>query len=221
MPGDTPSMQSRAQMRRFRPASTLPMLGSPKQGGYSNSPYYDGPSYSPTSPNQFTYTQAAPQVSTYSPSQPLVYPYNNAHLNSTPVPFSERKMATQLQHSLTRAAANKFNAPPQHHHHYQQPQQQPAYHPVQPVSAFPFAPSSIQHKPQQHHHQPEPYTPPPWKDSLKNSFEPAPHSPNNFHMGGGSPSTPKTPKVVNLQYNTPIGLYSRENIQQELHRQVG
>lgn len=217
MPGDTPNMGGlRVQtMKRFRPASTLPMLGSSSSknmsgGGapYSPPAYYDDMSFSPSSPSHFTYAPLPPPP-TGIYSQQLSYPYTNS-MNSVPVPFSERRMASQLQQSVTRAAANKYHhqpPPPQPQHVYQAPQQH-QYHQAAP-SAYPFSPSSIQHQQPQQHHQS--YSQPAWKDSLQ------PNSPG-IRMGGGnggSVASPKSPKVVNLQYNTPIGLYSRENIKFE------
>lgn len=87
MPGGTPSMSVRAQMKhRFRPMSTLPILQSSTS---SYSPHYDsGINYSPTfslsSAQKFTYVQPASQVTTYAPvsqASPILYPYDNSHLN--------------------------------------------------------------------------------------------------------------------------------------------
>lgn len=216
MPGDTPSMGGlRVQtMKRFRPASTLPMLGASSSNVYSSPSYYDDMSYTPTSPSQqFTFAQPHHQPASYA-SQPLSYPYTN-NMNSVAVPFNERRMASQLQHSVTRAAANKYNAPAYHHQPQQQQHHHHHQHHHQAPSTYPFSPSAIQGN--QHNYQPQQqqqqYSAP-WSGSLQ------PSSPS-IRVGGASQASPKSPKVVNLQYNTPIGLYSKDNIREELHRQIG
>ena len=132
--------------------------------------------------------------------------------NNTAVPYShDKRMVSQIQASLIRAA----NVPRGHNTAYSSAGvNHPTYHP-----AYPPTPSSA------HHNLSNTITY--YDDFNLNYNQPS------FGAGGNvatsyndynhppSSSQSNAPKAKNLQYNTPIGLYSRDKIREELNRQVG
>jgi hypothetical protein len=130
--------------------------------------------------------------------------------NSSPMPF-DKNMASQIHHSLTKAIHSPRHVP-----------STPAYPVFAPPSPIKQVHNYSAYQPdtfdnhnhhQHHHHQPQPF-------KVASSF-PTYHQPEyNHHQEFTQPKSP-LPKVVNLQYNTPIGLYSKDNIKEELHKKVG
>lgn len=198
MPGETPSVSYRSSIKRYRPASTLPLM--PKSAPVHN--------YAPI--QQASYMPASPTPSAY-PTYP-----NYPNLNTTPIPFNDKRMASQLQQSLNKAVnsrpvpsplsfASSANNYPGYYH--------------QPAAVFSQPHVSNEHG----------LSSPVWKDSLmpagrSNFFGAnAAHAPppQSIHVGNLGANQPKSPKVVNLKYNSPIGLYSKENVKEELYKQVG
>lgn len=154
---------------------------------------------------------------------PIATPsYNFPNMNKTPVPFNDRQMASQIQSSLKRAA----NA---HHHVSVPPSSYPAYNLAQSYQHAPFSP--VNHsKPAMFGFENDQTNVPGWRDSLRktgyNIYEDQQQPSSNSFQSGPSfrnsqPQQAKGPKVVNLQYNSPIGLYSKQNIDEELHKKIG
>lgn len=215
-------MSSHSSIKRYRPASTMPIL--PSSPGYNRLP---------------TTFFAAPQ-------QPL-----SINTNTTATPF-DRNMVSQIHSSLNRAVSsrpyggattttvygyNPVSAPAYATPHINR--RQPPPPPVQVSSyAQPYDQGSgsqwqgtlrrtgidlydMQDQQQQPQHQS-------YMSSSKPAVSPNSSSSATFHVGSfsklspnQSASSPKSPKIVNLQYNSPIGLYSNKNIKEELHKQIG
>lgn len=148
--------------------------------------------------------------------------YNFPNMNKTPVPFNDRKMASQIQSSLKRAV----NA---HHHVSVPPSSYPAYNLAQSYNHAPFSPVNTS-KPVMFEFESSKTIAPEWRDSLRktgyNIYEDQQQPSSHSFQSGPSftksqPQQAKGPKVVNLQYNSPIGLYSKQNIDEELHKKLG
>lgn len=215
MPGETPVMSSRSSIKRYRPTQTLPLMAKLPTTSFSPS----------TSSTTATYSGI------------------NNH-NSTPIPFSDKRMVSQIQSSLSKAIHSPkhlptiassypvFNFANTHSH---APVQAPVHVPVPAPMPAPIF------RPVEQSFSDEYRRGPAWRESLRktgiNIYEdqaeqvpvhgqsfhvcPPPVAPKpiiNYHE---LHHQPKSPKVVNLQYNSPIGLYSRDNIKEELHKQVG
>ena len=137
---------------------------------------------------------------------------SNRSLSSTPIPFHDKNMVNKIQHSLTRVS---YDAPVAH----------PIYTQPQPTISNNVSYNPPPQMVKQSFTDPEPA----WRDTLrstgiktyragyKTSKTQPIHSSEHYDE---QPKSPK-PKVVNLQYNTPIGLYSKETFSEELHKQVG
>ena len=209
MPGDTPNINSHSSIKRYRPASTTPIFSSHR----------------------------LPATHFSAPQQPLLTKNTTNTLNTTATPY-EKRMVNQIQGSLSRAV----HAP----RHYQPPPPPPTQ-----SNFFHSAPQPLfdnYSKPQTSYDE---ASSPVWQNTLKRTgvdlygiqdqHQPQvitqsmaynkPATTSTFHVGSfsklspnnnsQSASSPKSPKIVNLQYNTPIGLYSNNNIKEELHKQVG
>jgi hypothetical protein len=209
MPGETPSLNMRSSVKRYRPASTLPLLTKASQVNYS-------------------YNQAAYQPHN---NPPQSYP-NYTNLNTVPVPFNDKRMASQIQQSLHRAVnsrpapLNIATSTTTYPGYYNQPA--PVYSPTlysnqnnspppwkninnkgNVHSYYDFQQQQQQQQPAHHQH---------YQQQQQPQYQVPPSQ--SFHVGTIA-NQPKSPKVVNLKYNTPIGLYSKDNIKEELYKQVG
>ena len=132
---------------------------------------------------------------------------------ATSVPFHDKKMVNKIHQSLSHKAAYMPQIPAPVAHPIQNPQQ--TYNNFNNIS-------SQQFMTRQSFADSEPA----WKDTLKTTgaklyrvgYKQSKTQPI-FHSEPQEEST--KPKVVNLQYNTPIGLYSRESFNEEFNKQVG
>jgi hypothetical protein len=218
MPGETPYLNSHSTIKRYRPASTAPVFASP---------------------------HALPQTHFLAPQKPL-------KLNTAAQPFDKR-MASQIHHSLTRAIHNpsRVSQPPSYYQPpaplYQQPPQQQFYQ-QSPLSYQSYSNLDASFSPQASRSSFLDYSQdsqgPMWSSTLKRTgidlVQPEQHASSlaftkpaaapTFHVGSFSNSSAahnslespsKSPKIVNLQYNSPIGLYSNNKIKEELQKQVG
>jgi hypothetical protein len=198
MPGATPSMSTRGLVKRYRPTSTMPIMSNKIIGSSSHSH-----SNHPT------------------PHLDLNYSFSN--MNQTPAPYAGAGvggMSSPKPYAPPRPippATTAYPAPP----------------PIPPASSFnapvaaPMSPSTTSNFSNYDH---------PWKDSLRST---------NFNYSSGMPGyrpaaqpqankayshheaadfsvkSPGGPKAINIQYNSPIGLYSKDNINEELHKKFG
>ncbi|CAF0725472.1 unnamed protein product [Brachionus calyciflorus] len=194
MPGGTTAFNSRPNVRRYQPSQTIPVVPS------------------------------LPRTHFEPPSHPTPAPH--VTFNVTPTPFNNKKMVSQIQSSLNKAIHSPKHAPAPitPSINFSKPYNQVTYSPSthKPVH-FNFNESQNQHSD--------------WRDSLRktgvNIYEDQQQPSTQSYQSPSAPSyghyqpepqqhhQPKLPRVVNLQYNTPIGLYSKQNINEELHKKIG
>lgn len=141
---------------------------------------------------------------------------------NTPLPFYDKKMVGQIQQSLSKAVNHPVGYPIVAPVHYPLSElQQQAYVPhyqnmsnsTSPAPGAAFRAGSSLGTP----------TVPPLPTSRVYSHHevsqtPAPVTPAPVTP---TPRKPDGPKVVMQQYNSPVGLYSRETFQEEYYKQVG
>lgn len=200
MPGQAPSFSSSHTIKRYRPQSTLP-----------KSTY--------RLPSASQHQQQQQQAGYQQHHTTNIYSHPTTNTNYTALPYNhDKRMVSQIQQSLVRAAANTTH---HHHHHNQHHYAQPSpnytssssYHPV-----YPPQPSA------NHHHLNNTITY--YDDFNLNYNQPSYGAGGNVATGfndfnSGNSGSNNLPKVKNIQYNSPIGLYSKDNIREELNRQVG
>jgi hypothetical protein len=218
MPGGTPVLTSHSSIKRYRPASTAPIFSNKL------------PTTQFSAPQPSSHQQQHHHV--FAPSPLLI------NTNSTPTPFDKR-MVNQIQNSLHNSTSRNH-----HHHHQQQQQQQPHHHyqPLLPSVSQLSHPSSnplwrdtlrptgvdlfdIAESPaSSSHFKPQPTTTSTFQVGSSSFSKLAPQGNHHHHHSNSitlTPNSPKSPKIVNLQYNSPIGLYSNSNIKEELSKQIG
>lgn len=193
LPVGISSVSSRPSVKRYHPSHTTAVIPLPK----TNFEQIHAP---------------APAFSTS---------YNFPNTNKNPVPFNDKQMVNQIQSSLKRAVNS--------HHHVQPPSSFPAYNQAKSYNHVAFSPPSSS-QPIKFDFENSTPSVPEWRHNLKKtgyniyedqqqpssqSLQPAPS------FGHAQPQQPKGPRVVNLQYNSPIGLYSKQNIDAELHKKIG
>ena len=210
MPGDTPTVNTRVNVKRYRPTFGGAAIRLPTTN-------FSAMAIAPPSPS--------------SGSTPLSS-FHNTNMTATPY-ASDKYMLNQLQSTLSRVTAKP-------------PPIQINYGSHSPTRAMQHNYSAYSHSSTNLSQQATQSDSPAWATSLRRTgvdpFESQyqPSSPNTIRVGPGSSSsnsasnkvfsqheasdlTPKSPmpRAVNLQYNTPIGLYSNANIQEEYYKKVG
>ena len=202
MPGGTPVMSSRPTVRRYQASHTMAVV-----------PQLPKTHFEPSS----TYHAPAPTVSHFNTS----HTYSNTNITATP--FNDKKMVSQIQTSLSRAVNSHKHAPIS-------PSSYPAYNLAKSYNQVTYSPPSA-HKPVHFNFEETSPQVPEWRDGLKktgyNIYEdqrqPSTQTfqPMTPSYGHHTEHPPKSPRVVNLQYNSPIGLYSKQNINEELQKKIG
>jgi hypothetical protein len=204
MPGATPSMSTRGLVKRYRPTSTMPIMSNKIIGStsYSN--------------NNNNNNNATPHLD-------LSYSFGN-NMNQTPAPYNSGAGAVSSPKPYAPPrpippATTAYPAPP----------------PIPPASSFnaPMSPSTTSSF--SNYDQP-------WKNSLRSTnFDYSSGMPGGGYRPVSSSSSaaagnkayshheaadfsvksPGGPKALNIQYNSPIGLYSKDNINEELSKKFG
>jgi hypothetical protein len=219
MPGETPYINSHSTIKRYRPASTAPLFSVPNQLPHT----------------QFTAPQKPLRLNNV--AQPfdkrMASQIHHSLTRAVNAPSRQYQPQPQFQHSF---------------YQQQQPQQQQQQQQYQQPPSFQNSYSNIDASFSPHASRTSfiDYDPSSWNNTLKRTgvdlyqgqdqqqaFNKPATTSSTFHVGSfsnlspggasnnepGSPS--KSPKIVNLQYNSPIGLYSNKKIKEELVKQVG
>ena len=127
------------------------------------------------------------------PQPTHVLSYENT--NFTAMPYHDKRMVNQIQKSLNRAV---HHAPPTHY-------TTSCVLPISDSHAYPYGAT------QSHSQLPA-------SQQQYATYEP--HQCSSFGLANKQSKNP-LPKVVNLQYNTPLGLYSANNVKEELLKKIG
>lgn len=147
------------------------------------------------------------QRATY--SEPGVFTHD--YKQNTPLPFYDKKMVGQIQQSLSKAVNQPVGYPIVAPVYYplSELQQQPYVHQHQNASNSSFRPASSLGTP---------IVPPLPTSSRVYSHHEVSHTPA---PATPTPRKPDGPRVISQQYNSPVGLYSRETFTEEYYKQVG
>ena len=130
------------------------------------------------------------------PHSPTFLPYESTNFTATP--YHDKRMVSQIHKSLNRAVHTSNNSHPFSGGH-------------NAVSYTTVSVTPVAHHHHQHHqHQPRV----PASQQQYSTYEP------HHQSSAGMPKSP-LPKVVNLQYNSPMGLYSASAVKEELYKKLG
>jgi hypothetical protein len=183
------------------PKPILSQTGSPMMPGQT-------PSFNtPHTIKRYRPTSTLPRTSHLAPRQHLTTNIfsssSSPSTNLTAQPYNDKNMVNQLQQSLFRAAHSNRGGVNHVGYHY----------PVIYPSSSSSGPSgSVLSNTITYYDDPHLGAP---------SFGAGGIPSANYSDFNSASSASQGPVVKNVQYNSPIGLYSRDNIRQELNRQVG